>query len=85
MLAIFSACWPKLSMQEKNSEEISSEDIPLSSYNYIQWNLDLTSLYIIILMKSWVQRTFFSPAKVIVKCIKQNLDLTRLDITKSSL
>ena len=43
----------------------------------IQWNLDLMNLYITI---------FFSPAKLSYsKCMEKNLDITNLDIMKSSL
>ena len=39
----------------------------------IQWNLDITNLYI---TKTFVERTiFFTPA--IVKCMKKNLDKTK--------
>ena len=49
----------------------------------LQWNLDLTSLY---LANSSVKRTiFFGLEKVTVKCMEQNLDLTNLNFTNSSI
>ena len=47
--------------------------------HHIQWNLDLTNLY---LTNSSVWRTIcFGPTKVTVKCMEQNLDLKSLDLT----
>ena len=55
-------------------QNITKKKVPLIQ---IQWNFDLTNLYI---MKSLVLRMiFFSLAKITVKCMEQNLDLTNLD------
>ena len=52
-------------------------------WNDLQWNLNLTNLYIT--KSSVLQTVFFSLAKTTVKCMEQNLDITNLDLTKSSL
>ena len=57
---------------KSNLFNISALGIVLNLMYFVQWNLDLTNLYI---TKSSVQRTIlFSPVKV--KCMEQNLDIT---------
>ena len=73
LLRILNSCYTK-------SCRLVSMHAKMSTFN-TQWNLDLTNLYI---TKSSVLRMiFFSPVKITVKYIEQNLDIMNFDVTKT--